>query len=75
MTMGEASNPLEKPQIIGHVEKSLNFTLYDTKWIPSSARFVALGSYPRNTGALQIYEIEQGDLKLVKGIKREREGS
>jgi len=68
--MGDASNPLEKPQIIGHVEKSLTFTLYDTKWIPSSARFVALGSYPRNTGALQVYEIEKGDLKLVKETEK-----
>jgi len=63
-------NVLEKPQIIGHVEKSLNYTLYDAKWIPSSARFVVLGSYPRNTGALQVYEIDQGDVKLIKETEK-----
>ena len=59
---------LEKPQIIIHLEKQLNYTVYDTKWIPCSAKFVALGSHPRNTGAVQIYELSKGELKLVSEV-------
>ena len=58
----------EKPQIIVHLHKSLNFTVYDTKWIPSSAKFVVLGSHPRATGALQVYEVSKGELQLVQKV-------
>lgn len=33
-----------KPQIIMHLEQSIMFTVYDTKWIPRSARFAVLGT-------------------------------
>ena len=55
-----------KPQIIAHVEKSLDFTLYDAKWIPRSARFIVLGSRPRGTGTLQIYELTSGAGEVKK---------
>ena len=59
----------EKPQIIVHVEKSLNYTVYDVKWIPCSAKFVVLGSHPRDTGALQIFELSKGELKLLSEVR------
>ena len=55
-----------KPQIIAHVEKSLDYTLYDAKWIPRSARFVVLGSRPRGTGTMQIYELTSGAGEVTK---------
>lgn len=61
---------LSKPQIICHIEKSVNFSLFDAKWIPCSAKFVVMGSRPRGTGILQIYEISNGELNLVKDIER-----
>ena len=48
---------MDKPQIIVHAQKPLNYTLYDCKWVPSSARFVVVGAHPRQTGALQVYEM------------------
>ena len=60
---------LQKPQIITHVEKSLNYTVFDVKWLPSSAKVVVLGSHPRDTGALQVYEVSKGELKLVKEVR------
>lgn len=56
---------MDKPQIISHVMKSLNFTLFDVKWIPCSAKFVVLGNHPRGTGALNVYELSHADLKPV----------
>ncbi|XP_002126437.2 dynein axonemal assembly factor 10 [Ciona intestinalis] len=57
---------MDKPQIITHLEKGMNHTLYDCKWIPRSARFVTLGSHPRGTGAINVFEINQRELQLVK---------
>lgn len=57
---------MDKPQIISHIEKSLDFTLFDCKWIPRSARFVVLGSYPRGTGALLVYEISHREVTKIQ---------
>ncbi|CAB1311768.1 unnamed protein product [Coregonus sp. 'balchen'] len=65
------STPFEKPQIIAHVQKSLNYTVFDSKWIPCSAKFVCLGNYARGTGVMQIYEVEHGEVKLVKEAHKE----
>ena len=55
----------EKPQIISHAEKNLNYTVFGVKWMPCSAKVVALGSHPRDTGALQLYELSKGQLNLI----------
>jgi hypothetical protein len=59
---------MEKPQIITYAEKSTSLSLFDCRWIPCSAKFVALGSKPRGTGVINIYEINDGDVKLVKEV-------
>ena len=64
-----AMESLDKPQIITHVEKSLNFTVFDVKWLPSSAKVVVLGSYPKDTGALQVYELSKSELKPVLQVR------
>lgn len=60
---------MDKPQIIAHVQKPMNFTLYDCRWIPSSAKFVVLGNHPRGTGALQVWEVSHGDVSLVHEVE------
>ncbi|MBN3320352.1 WDR92 protein, partial [Atractosteus spatula] len=64
------STPLEKPQIISHIQKSLNYTVFDCKWIPCSAKFVCMGNFARGTGVMQIYEVQHGEAKLVKEIEK-----
>lgn len=59
---------LEKPQIIVHIEKSLNYTVYDCKWIPRSAKLITVGCLPRGTGVLNVFEMEHRELKPVKEI-------
>jgi len=64
----------KNPQIMTHVHKSLNYTLFDAKFIPKSARFVCLGSSPKGAGVLQVYEITneecRGDVKLLKDLEK-----
>jgi len=61
-------NAMDKPQIIIHVQKSLNYTLFDNRWIPCSAKFVVLGQKPRGTGAIQVYEVAHGDVNILKDV-------
>jgi hypothetical protein len=63
--MANTIDTTEAPQIIEHMHKSLNFTPYDTKWVPCSARLVCLGITPKAKGILQIYEMNRGELTLV----------
>ena len=41
---------LEKPQVLVYAEKSLNYTVHTTKWVPQSNRLICLGERPRGTG-------------------------
>ena len=67
--METAAAALAKPQIIVHIEKSLNYTVFDAKWIPCSAKFVVVGSHPRDTGALEVYELSKGELKSISKVR------
>ena len=63
------------PQIIEHAQKSLTFTPFDVKWVPSSARLVLLGETPSAKGAFQIYQLDQkteGRLKLLADVTKTR---
>jgi len=59
---------LDKPQIICHVEKSINYTLFDCKWIPKTAKFVVVGSEPRGTGVIEMFEINSTDIKPLDKV-------
>lgn len=63
---------MDKPQIIAHVQKSMNFTLFDCRWVPCSAKFVVLGNHARGTGALHIYEMSHGDISLVHEAEKSK---
>ena len=65
-----AFSKMDKPNIIEHVHKPLDYTLFDARWIPCSPRFVVLGNYPRGTGALQIYEVSKGSVNLLKNVSK-----
>lgn len=61
---------MDKPQVIALIEKPLNYSIFDVKWIPCSAKFVVLGSRPKGTGVLEIYELNDDKADLVKEIEQ-----
>ncbi|XP_053677604.1 dynein axonemal assembly factor 10 [Anopheles nili] len=63
---------MDSVQMISHIEKPLNYSVYDVKWIPCTAKFVAIGSKPKGTGAMQIYELNRGSLELVKEWEKDK---
>lgn len=65
-----SSIDLEKPQIIELSSKNVAYTLFDAKWVPSSARFVALGNYARNTGCINVCSLEKGKIVSVQEFEK-----
>ncbi|XP_053664879.1 dynein axonemal assembly factor 10 [Anopheles marshallii] len=63
---------MDSVQMISHIEKSLNYSVYDVKWIPCTAKFVVIGSKPKGTGTVQIYELNRGTLDLVRETEKEK---
>ena len=60
----------DAPQIIEHLDEGVTFTPYETRWVPCSARMVGLGIFPRGTGCHKVYELRQGELKVVKETEK-----
>jgi hypothetical protein len=56
------------PRILILAKESVNFTLFNVKWIPCSSRLVVLGSHPRGTGIWQVYNMSKGKLELLDEV-------
>lgn len=56
---------MDKPYVVAHIEQSLDHTIFDTKWIPCSAKFVVLGSKSTGNGTLEVFELNSGQLELI----------
>ncbi|XP_055608058.1 dynein axonemal assembly factor 10 [Uranotaenia lowii] len=61
---------MDSVQMVAHIEKSLDYSVFDVKWIPCSAKFVAIGSKPKGTGILQVYQLNQGQLETVRQMEK-----
>jgi len=56
-------NTTSAPQMIEYVNKSLDFTPHDTKFLPGSARIAVCGISPSGKGALSIHELDRDGTK------------
>merc|ERR1719510_1619806 len=67
-----ADTTFAKPQIIPYYEESTDsITLFDCRWIPSSPRFVVLGSHVNGNGMIRIYSVTaDAKLSLNSDVKR-----
>ena len=61
---------IEAPQLIEHINKPLEHTPYDVKWVPSSARLVSMGIHTNGNGAIQIFELNKGECNIVSNIRK-----
>ena len=59
-----------RQQIIEHAKKSLLFTPFEVKWMPQTAKFVAVGHYPNNAGALSVFSLREGELQTISELKK-----
>lgn len=56
--------------IVIHTEKQLDHTIFDTKWIPNTAKCIALGSKPNGNGILEIFELDSGQLNSIRAYEQ-----
>ena len=61
---------ISKPVMICHVEKPLNYTLYDCKWIPKTAKFIVVGTEPRGTGVIEVFEVGARDVTSIMKVNK-----
>lgn len=62
---------MDKVQMLVHIEKNVNYSVFDVKWIPYSAKFVVIGTKTNGKGILQIYELDSPNVELIKEITTE----
>ncbi|CRK90291.1 CLUMA_CG003987, isoform A [Clunio marinus] len=62
---------MNKVQTLAHIEHSVNYSIFDVKWIPFSAKFISIGSKTNGNGIFQIYELDSPKVKLVKEVTQE----
>lgn len=44
--------------------------MFDTKWVPSTTKFVAIGGKSNATGIIKLYELNNGRLNLVREFNK-----
>ena len=50
-----------KTNIYTITEKSSEMTLFDCRWVPSSARFIVAGTHTKGHGILTVYAITESE--------------
>lgn len=58
------------PQIIEHIQETLDFTPFEVKWVPQSAKFVLLGQHPKATGAFRVCELSKGKCEKLHQVEK-----
>lgn len=61
---------MNKTQIVEHVTQPVDFSLFDVKWIPNTAKFMAVGSNHNGTGVLQVFEMNENKVESVLKVAR-----
>ena len=59
----------DAPQIIEHQRQALDYTAFETRWIPCSPRYVVCGQSPGGKGVIEVCELSQGEVKKVAVTK------
>ncbi|XP_067015666.1 dynein axonemal assembly factor 10 [Anabrus simplex] len=60
------------PQILSHTERSVDYTVYCGRWLPNSALFVTLGCRPNFTGVMELNEVGEKDVSIVKKVENKK---
>lgn len=61
---------MNKTQIIEHISQPVDYSIFDVKWVPSTAKFLSIGSNPNGTGVLQVLEMNENKVEPVLKLAR-----
>lgn len=57
-----------QPFMFSHITHEEDFVVFDTRWIPQTAKFVAIGEKPTATGFIKVYELNGNQINVVREI-------
>lgn len=61
---------MERPLLFTHITRVENFAVFDTKWIPQTAKFVAIGGRANSTGLIKVFELNGNEIDVVREINK-----
>lgn len=53
-----------------HILQTEKFSVFDVKWIPSTAKFVAIGGKTNATGLIKVFELNGDRVDVVREINK-----
>lgn len=60
---------MSENQILIFLQKSIDSTIFDTKWCPFQSKFFAVGCNSNANGTINLFELFEENLNLVKSTK------
>lgn len=60
------------PEIHKYIQHRIDYTAFDVKWMPQSAKFLAFGVGPDGQGTVQVYELDGNSLSKVEELQQPR---
>lgn len=61
---------MDKPFIFTYISHNENFSIFETKWIPGTAKFVAIGGNAKSMGCIKVFELNGDQLDILHEVKR-----
>lgn len=61
---------MEQPFMFTHIACVENFSVFDTKWIPQTAKFIAIGGRTNGTGLIKVFELNGNQIDVIREINK-----
>lgn len=61
---------MEQPLMFTHITHVENFSVFDTKWIPKTAKFVAIGGRANRTGLIKVFDLNGNQIDVIREINK-----
>ncbi|XP_077522310.1 dynein axonemal assembly factor 10 [Amblyomma americanum] len=63
---------MTKPEIHEYIQHRIDYTAFDVKWMPQSAKFLALGACPDGQGTVEVYELDGSSVNKTQQLPHPR---
>lgn len=61
---------MDQPSIFTYISHTDFFSIFDTKWITGTAKFVAIGGNAKSTGCIKVFELNGDRLDILHEINK-----
>lgn len=61
---------MEQPLMFTHITHAENFPIFDTKWIPKTAKFIAIGGRNNSTGVIKVFQLNGQQINAVREVNK-----